>query len=178
MSALLRSGRTVFLGAALLFVGATVSADMIWDWSFGSEAGTFVTDGTPQDATGAFDFTIKTLTVTSSVDSEDIGVAYTDQDPPSGFLWNGSAPTQFHRAGGAFTNGVNITDPTTFHFFTFEPPGIDSLFRTGSKGLLDSGTLALSPRIPLQVPVLSPGLLGLLGVLVAGAALRILRAAS
>jgi hypothetical protein len=74
------------LSTALLLVGGTASADVTWNWRFGSEAGTFVTDGTLHDTTGAFDFTIKTLTVTSSVDTEDIGVVYTDQDPPSGFL--------------------------------------------------------------------------------------------
>ena len=38
MSALLRSGRTVLLSTALLLVGGTASADVTWNWKFGSEA--------------------------------------------------------------------------------------------------------------------------------------------
>lgn len=180
MSAASRSLRGLLVAAAFLLAVGTASADLLWSWSFGSEAGTFVTNGTLADINGPFDFTIQSFFVTSSLDDEDIGATYAGQDLPQGFLWDGSQPTEFYRAGGVFTNGANFFNADTGHFFTLVPANLTSTFKTGGKELLDSGALTIVPLVNtnVQVPALSPGMLGILGMLVAGAAFRILRAAS
>ena len=169
-----RIARGLFLGSIVLLVAASASANIVWNWSFSSEAGTFVTNGNLTDLAGPFNFTILDFQVSSSVDDEDIGATYAGQDLPQGFLWDGSAPTQFYRAGGVFTNGANFFNASTGHFFTLVPSNIDSEFKTGDKALLDSGVLAIDP-IDAIVPTLSPVMLGVLGVIVAAAAFRLLR---
>ncbi|MBD2627894.1 PFE-CTERM domain-containing protein [Trichormus variabilis] len=87
---------------------------LTWNWSFngGAEAGTFDTNGTFANTSGAFDFTINAATVavtSSTVAPLLVGKTFTEIQPTEGFLWNGTAPTQFYRNGGTLTNGSRFS---------------------------------------------------------------------
>ena len=117
--------RFVFAAVAvcLLVIPSRANATpLIWDWSFaGTEAGTFTTNGTVADAAGSFNFTITNFTVTSSAITSLIGSGYTETQPPQGFLWDGTVPTQFYRSSGSFTNGSNffVSSPAyVYGFYT------------------------------------------------------------
>ncbi len=95
-------------------------ADVNWVWRFGSEKGTFTTDGTIADAQGSFSFTITDFQVSlSSHDVSLIGATYTESQPTQGFMWDGSTPTQFFRDSGALTNGSNFYHDMSFLAYRF-----------------------------------------------------------
>jgi hypothetical protein len=150
--------RFVFAAVAvcLLVIPNRVNATLIWDWSFGdSEAGTFTTNGTTADATGAtgaspFNFTVTNFTVTSSTISSLIGSPYSETQPQQGFLWNGVSATEFYRSSGQFTNGssfyVSDQSQNQYGFVFFA----DS---NGSSGALD---LSENPVVPFSALTLNP----------------------
>ncbi|MBD2691099.1 hypothetical protein [Anabaena catenula] len=83
---------------------------LTWNWSFngGAEAGTFDTNGTFANTSGSFNFVINAATVavtSSTVAPLLVGKTFTETQPTQGFLWNGTAPTQFYRSSGTITNG-------------------------------------------------------------------------
>ncbi|MBD2568108.1 hypothetical protein [Anabaena lutea] len=87
---------------------------LTWNWSFngGAEAGTFDTNGTFANTSGSFNFTINASTVaitSSTVAPSLVGKTFTETQPTQGFLWNGTAPTQFYRNNGALTNGSRFS---------------------------------------------------------------------
>ncbi|WP_016949664.1 hypothetical protein [Anabaena sp. PCC 7108] len=82
---------------------------LTWNWSFngGAEAGTFETNGTFANTTGPFNFTINAATVavtSSTVAPSLVGATFTENQPTQGFLWDGTAPTQFYRNSGTLTD--------------------------------------------------------------------------
>lgn len=117
------------LAALLVALGATrAEAALTWNWSFGggAEAGTFSTNGTTADLAGAFDFTINPATV--AVTASDfapmlIGATFDEgAQPGNGFLWDGTAATQFYRSGGTLTNGSNFYNGLYRLSFSASPP--------------------------------------------------------
>jgi hypothetical protein len=100
--------RAVIAAATLTLVlmcGSQASATIIWDWSFGTEAGQFVTDGNlvghfaPADRYTVSDFILlqSAFLLPGSISG---GQFDEGTQPGNGFDWDGSAPTLFFRSGG------------------------------------------------------------------------------
>ena len=112
-----------------LFALAPVHANVIWNYSFGSgtETGYFETNGTFADTAGSFNFVIDPATfhVTSSAFAPTlVGLTFTAGNQPDiGFLWNGTAPTQFYRGSGTYTNGANVYSSDTNYRVVFYAGG-------------------------------------------------------
>ncbi len=161
---------------AVLAVCTCVSpahAGLTWDWSFGgTEAGTFVTNGTLADAANSFDFTITDFTVTASTVTSLVGRPYTENQPLQGFVWDGSTATQFYRDSGAYTNGsnFNVSDPNLilYGYAFFAPSAAGSLFDSSESAVVSFSALALSPSTPSGVPEIDPATGGSALSLVAG----------
>ena len=116
--------------AAALLVALTAApqaaqAQITWNWSFGTNTGTFSTNGTAPGgiaAPGTYNFT--DFSLTSSGDGAAIGSVSGGQYNASGFStntpydfnWNGSAVTFWNSAGGntfdwwVFQNAANSND--------------------------------------------------------------------
>jgi hypothetical protein len=101
---------------ALLLVCSVAQANIHWTWTnaiTGTEIGTFDTDG---DLVGADalpgSYTILDFSVTASLYGAPIGSVsggeYYIGMPDIGFEWNGSAPTEFWRQNGGYTNGFGL----------------------------------------------------------------------
>lgn len=149
---------TLVLGANL----AAANANLVWDWSFGTESGQFVTDGT------SFlpgQYTLQNFIVTGSSVGAAIGslnagdyvtgaAAFSTYQPFS-FTWNGTSVTTWnHAAGGnsfdwwAFDDvrepGMyffgwalgNINDPTSGAYW---------LNNSGAAGAPALGTISVTP---------------------------------
>ena len=177
---------TAVIGAATLTLvvtcGSPANATIIWDWSFGTEAGQFVTDGNlvgnfaPPDRYTVSDFI---LLQSSFVPLGSISGGQFDEgtQPGTGFDWDGSAPTLFFRAGGALTNGANYFSNLSASFHGFGPTQAIVVSFEGDEGdeTLVSGPLTLAP-VAVAVPEPSSGVLLLVGGAVAGLARRMIRA--
>ncbi len=148
-----------FLSTALLTIGIsllhpqTSRAEMIWDWSFDTEAGTFTTDG---DLVGGFalpgTYNVLNFAVTTSAGSGAegnlLGGDFTmGTVAPEGFVWDGMAPTQFFRTGG--TNGSFFYSVPSGFYWNFVIPEFNSNVRDTNKGItVASGIVSLVPPIP------------------------------
>jgi len=114
--------------------------NLVWVWSFDTETGLFVTDGSVADAAGAFDFDLFDVKVLGSVLPTMLDEQLIEFQPFQGFSWNGSVVAQFYRSNGNFTNGAN--------FFTLSGPYY-SFINAPSNSILGSspvrGTLAAGP---------------------------------
>ena len=133
---------------ATLGVASPASAAIIWNWSFGrTEAGTFTTtDGD----TSTVAFTIIGFSVTASSTPGLIGSTMVAGENVQGFLWDGSAPTQFFRA--QYTNGANFFKYSLDRWYGFNP-GTSMLVAGSTYTYLARGALTLSPVTPLpQAP--------------------------
>jgi PEP-CTERM motif-containing protein len=85
------------------------NADIVWNWSFAGENGTFLTDGTAvgQVATpGTYvfkDFTVGFSAVGAPVGSvtggQYVTSGFSDTFTPYSFVWNGSAVTEWDKTG-------------------------------------------------------------------------------
>lgn len=128
---------------AFLIFSSALHANVTWSWSFSTEAGTFVTDGTLADTGGSYTFHILSFNVTSSAYPVMVGATYIDLDPVSGFLWNGSTATQFFRSSGSATNGSDLENPSNGWFYVLFPG--TSLLDNASEISVSSGTLTISP---------------------------------
>ncbi|MFM2065054.1 MAG: hypothetical protein RLZZ507_4725 [Cyanobacteriota bacterium] len=152
---------------------------LTWNWSFngGTEAGTFDTNGTFADTSGAFNFTINPATVavtTSALAPSLVGATFTENAPTQGFLWNGTNPTQFYRDGGSLINGSNFFDPASNLRLTFGLSGSsiiglivnDSTFNPFFQ--LSNGTLTPSAATPVPFDFSTNLSLGILGAYTLG----------
>ena len=143
--------RFVFAAVAVcvLVIPSRANATLIWDWSFaGTEAGTFTTNGTFANAAGSFNFTITNFTVTSSTITSLIGSGYTETQPPQGFLWDGTVPTQFYRSSGSFTNGSNffVSSPAyVYGFYTSSGTALGVLEDPNENPVVSAAALTLNP---------------------------------
>lgn len=113
--------------AALLLWASPVSADITWFWSFATEFGTFVTDGShegPGDPP-AGTYTIVDFTVTDSIDPRNLGSLagglFFETQPTQGFVWDGAIDTQWFRSSGTFTNGSNFFTADQLRRYVFFP---------------------------------------------------------
>jgi len=141
----------VLLGLASIgFLGGTANADIQWSWSFASEAGYFITDGSlvggaaPPGVYNVLDFA-----VTQSIDAGNIGAMSSGEldegsQPGTGFTWDGTSDTQWFRHGGVYTNGANYYSNVTLHRFLFFP-GFYRLSDSNDNPLVSSGSLSLTP---------------------------------
>ena len=85
------------LGVGLALTGSAAQAAISWNWSFGSEAGMFITDGSGSPAAGNYalnDFTVQSsgagATIGSLGGSQYLASGFGTTTPYS-FDWNGSA---------------------------------------------------------------------------------------
>jgi hypothetical protein len=141
---------------ALILAAAPAQANITWEWSFQSEAGTFVTNGDLIGGlapAGSYTLDPTTFTVlTSSVPSL-LGAGYTETYSPQGLVWDGSAVTQLWRDGGTYTNGANL-----FHVDYWYALGLPDamLYDNTSPGdyfIALEGPLTLRPQSAVLVPV-------------------------
>jgi hypothetical protein len=152
--------------AVLLLLPVPAVANITWDWSFSTEAGTFETNGALVGASApAANYTIDTSTfaVTASQIAGLVGATYVAILETQGFQWDGTQPTQFWRAGGTYTNGAN------FHTELAGPVPYDESFDIGTTpmgqlrifdfGIVTEGPLSLAP-----IPAPGAILLGSIGV--------------
>lgn len=156
--------------AFTLAVSAPAFADVLWNWSFSSESGTFTTDGTFADAAGAHTFGFTGFHVTTSVVSSNVGATYLVVQPDQGFIWNGSTATEFFRDSGILTNGSNFNNAVTNYRYTLFPG--TSFLVDASEHDVTTGDLTITPVGDVsaaEVPTLGKGELALLALLVAGA---------
>jgi len=103
--------RTAILVTCLFVLPAAANINWVWvNAGTGTEQGTFLTDG---DLVGydapAGNYSVLDFSVTASAHGAPIGSVsggeYYIGSPDVGFQWDGSAPTQFWRSNGAYTNG-------------------------------------------------------------------------
>lgn len=140
-----------------LVVGSAVpvAGQVHWNWSFGSEQGTFVTDGSFADTGSPGNFTISGFEITASAYPSHVGADTYETQPPQGFLWDGSAPTQFWRLGGTYTNGADFFLVSNDWYYVFNPV-VSGLYNS-DEDLVFDGSLTLEPVADLQtaIPTLS-----------------------
>jgi hypothetical protein len=165
-----RIRRTVGVFAVLLVLAGSASADVLWNWSFATESGTFQTDGTLADTAGSHTFQILQFHVATSTVSANVGAAYVAEQPTQGMVWSGSAPTEFFRDSGSLTNGSNFTSVSNgYRYGLF--PGVSRLLDAGEVDVT-AGDLIVTPGSEVEipsVPAAAPAGLALLAALVAGA---------
>ena len=117
------------LAAAGLIVASSAHAAITWNWQFGGERGTFVTDGNAVGGTAAAGmYNLSDFTVTASPFGRQLGSLSSGQYLADGFLthqlyslqWNGSEVTMWDSAGiNSFNWWVfaNTENPDDYHFF-------------------------------------------------------------
>ncbi|MGH3584379.1 MAG: hypothetical protein ACRERC_07540, partial [Candidatus Binatia bacterium] len=164
----------------VLLAAGPAAADVLWSWSFGTEAGTFVTTGTFAETAAPGVFTFQRFDVTTSQIAGNVGATYTEGSQPIQTMsWNGSAPTQFTRANGALTNGSNFFRQDFAYFYTLLAPPDGSLLSEGDESQLVDGLLTVTPLRDVApataAPAVSPLGLAALGMLLAGLAAAHLR---
>ena len=158
------------------FFSSVSRADVEWDWSFNSEVGGFVTDGSNYDP-GVY--TIVDFLVTSSVVGGTLGSIgggeYTQSgfstDPPYSFAWDGFTVTQwFHSGGNTFDWHVYEDQVNSNHFYFFgwaagniNDPTSAAYYDANTGTPLSVGTVTVTPI---------PGPSGLVILAIAGAAGR------
>ncbi|MFN0199616.1 MAG: PEP-CTERM sorting domain-containing protein [Planctomycetaceae bacterium] len=121
------------MALSISFGSTSVHASIMgitWDWSAfaGTEAGTFTTDGSlVGNAAPAGTYNILDVSMTASVRIPGyVGTSMSHGDifstPILGFIWDGSAPTQFFRGDEfeIYTNGINLRG--SFSTGDFEEP--------------------------------------------------------
>ena len=174
--------RHAFASCALVliaFFAVPANADVVWNWQFGTESGTFITSGTFADTSAAGTFTISQFHVTGSAYPGAAGAHYDlGSQLPEGMIWDGSVATQFFR--DVYTNGANFYGSSTppYRYVLIPAQGI---IEDDDENILASAALTVTPvrdvvaAAPVAIPSLLLSRLLLLGTLLAGAALLLLR---
>ncbi len=109
---------TLLLLLFLLSNVQSAQADIVWNWSFGTESGSFTTTGNAADLAGPANFIIGDFQVSNSSIASNIGASYFSSQPDQGLLWDGSQITQFYRSSGVFTNGSNFFNTNLLHSYS------------------------------------------------------------
>ena len=124
------------LVAASVLAASPAQAQISWNWSFGSESGKFVTNGSGSPAAGTY--SLQDFIVTSSGAGAPIGSVGGGQYLAQGFFtttpysfdWNGSAITKWNSAG---SNGFdwwvfeNASNANYFYFFGWEQNNLNTV---------------------------------------------------
>lgn len=150
----------IAIPALLLALAAPnpASASIIWNWSFTSEAGQFVTDGT-NAVPGTYtlvDFSVTASTTGGTIGSLSGGqyfVPLFSTDPPLSFVWDGTQVTQWLHSGGNTFDWWAFGDSTQAgyaYFFGWDTGNINDPTRGAHyNGLINDplavGTLSISP---------------------------------
>lgn len=135
--------------AGALFASSSV-ADIQWSWAFGSEAGYFITDGNlvggvaPPAQYNVLDFAVTQSFDPGNIGSISGGELDEGSQPGTGFTWDGSADTEWFRAGGFYTNGANYYSNVTIQRYLFFP-GFYVVFDSNDNQLIQASTLTLTP---------------------------------
>jgi len=113
--------------AAVLLLPVPAVANITWDWSFSTEAGTFETDGALVGASAPeanYKIDSSTFAVTASHNAVFVGATYVVSQETQGFHWDGTQPTFFWRSGGALPPYVGPTTSLgSSNFFTILSSG-------------------------------------------------------
>ena len=155
------------ISAALLGALAALpaKADILWNWSFAGEGGTFLTDGTAVGQVAApGTYVFKDFTVGFSAVGEPVGsvtggqyvASGLDTSLPYSFVWNGSAVTEWDKTGlNDFDWWVfnNVANPTHFYEFGETPSNVNDpthavVYQTLPAVYLTSGTITVAPAVP------------------------------
>lgn len=178
--------KTLLAGLAigLFMLGMTGSANaaIVWNWSFASEEGQFVTDGALVGgvaAPGTYNFS--DFSVTSSATGGELGsylggtylTAYFT-DVPLSFDWDGSQVTEWNHSGSndfdwwAFRSA--ILDDESDYFFGWNIGNINDYWSgahykasLGINNALAQGTISVAPAVvplPSALLLFAPGLAG------------------
>lgn len=167
--------RFISIVSATVFIACLACetrADISWNWSYGSEAGTFVTDGDVPcgEAAPAGTYSVLDFSVTDSMFPGNVGSLsggeYSQNQPVQGFVWDGVAPTQWFRASGTFTNGSNFLRVGTGlrYLFAVAVYGVDDIINNPGEFLVFSDSIVMEPIVelcPTPTPTPRPGKLTL-----------------
>jgi hypothetical protein len=152
------------ISAGLLgtLIALPANADILWNWSFAGESGTFLTNGTAvgQVATpGTYlfkDFTAGLSAVGEPVGSvtggQYVASGFFDTSTPYSFVWSGSAVTEWDKTGlNDFIWWVFNNAGLDFYFFgstvlNENDPTQAVVFRDGV--YLTHGTINVAPAVP------------------------------
>lgn len=166
----------VFLAA----FATTARAAIIWDWSFGSNSGQFITTGTTVGGTAsAGTYLITDFTVVSSGAGASIGSwtggNYDDSgyatNSPYSLVWDGSEVTSWLHSGSNFFDWLVFDDlsNSNYFFFGYETGNINTAMQA-SYYSYSTPSSALSIDVASGTPVPEPGTLALLALGIAGVA--------
>ena len=150
----------VLLGA---LIALPANADILWNWSFAGESGTFLTNGTAvgQVATpGTYlfkDFTVGLSAVGEPVGSvtggQYVASGFFDTSTPYSFVWNGSAVTEWDKTGLNDFNWWVFNNAVGLDFYEFgettsniNDPTQAVIFRNGV--YLTHGAVNVAPSVP------------------------------
>jgi len=156
--------RAMRFQVGLILLIATISADkakadVVWDWSFATEAGHFVTDGSLVGGVALpATYNILDFELTQTAQGVPLGSLLGGQffenlSMQQGFIWDGTMPTQFFRGG--FTNGSNFfvnptpPNPTDPEAYTFFAPSPMAILTDVDEGNIISPTLLTLKSVPL-----------------------------
>jgi len=139
-----------------LLVSRGAAASVLWNWTFGTESGTFRTDGTFADTAGSHTFTITDFHVSASGTPANVGAVYAVVQPTAGMVWNGSTPTEFFRDSGGLTNGADFKTAVNSFQYTLIPG--TSLLVDQFELLVTTGDLTVTPTAPVPVAASVPTL--------------------
>lgn len=129
----------ILLAGLLLIISPNVLADITWQWSFNSESGYFLTDGTlveseaPNGTYALLDFCVASSDTNGVIGSMGDGVYETGTfatDEPFTFTWDGSSVTAWLQSGNnAFNWHVySVTEGPTgndSYFFGWTEPNVN-----------------------------------------------------
>ena len=159
----------VYTTVLIAWAAAPAMANVAWQWSFETEAGTFVTDGDMVGGlapAGSYTVDVDTFVVTSSFIPSLVGTDYYENQPLQGFLWDGVAPTEFWRSSGFYHNGMNFFHSVSGYWYGFYP-NPTSLYDEEEYTVLE-GPLTLEPLssvptipVPASLGLVVAGLLSL-----------------
>lgn len=148
---------TALLAAGLGFLNPSAAyAQIVWDWSFDTEAGTFTTNGSlvggsaPAATYDISEFVVTSSVVPGALGSLSGGEYHEGAQPGQGFIWDGADPTQFFRDGGNFTNGSDYFLTGTNLRWTIVPASeAESFILDNVQNVYPArGYLTLAPRVP------------------------------
>ena len=174
--------KSIALAATTLVLSTSANASIVWDWSFASEAGQFITDGDLNaGVANAGTYNFIDFSVTSSSTGGEIGsfsngdyqTEYST-DIPLSFDWNGSHVTAWNHSGDNLFDWWAFSSTTvgleSVYFFGWDTGNVNDPARAAHYnvllGILAVGDVVVTEAIPVPAAVwlFGSGLLCLFGV--------------